>query len=106
MTYVITEACIGVKDRSCVDVCPVACIYEAPTMLVIAPSECIDCGACVPECPTEAIFALDDLPPDQADFVAVNAVWEDGGEEAVEAAIGARRTASGPAIEASEEGAR
>ena len=55
MAYVITEPCIGVKDRACVDVCPVDCIYEGPEMLFIHPDECIDCGACVPACPVEAI---------------------------------------------------
>jgi NAD-dependent dihydropyrimidine dehydrogenase PreA subunit len=50
MTYVIVEACIGVKDRACVDVCPVDCIYEGEDQLYIHPDECIDCGACEPEC--------------------------------------------------------
>ena len=65
MTYVITEACIGVKDRSCVDVCPVDCIHEEPEvdrMLYINPDECIDCGACVPACPYNAIFPEHDVP--------------------------------------------
>ena len=56
MTYVIVEACIGVKDRACVDVCPVDCIYEGEDQLYIHPDECIDCGACEPECPWNAIF--------------------------------------------------
>lgn len=56
MPYVITEACINTKDKSCVDVCPVDCIYEGPDMLYIHPDECIDCGACEPECPVTAIF--------------------------------------------------
>jgi ferredoxin len=56
MTYVIVEACIGVKDRACVDVCPVDCIYEGEDQLYIHPDECIDCGACEPECPWAAIF--------------------------------------------------
>ena len=55
MTYVIVEACIGVKDRACVDVCPVDCIYEGEDQLYIHPDECIDCGVCEPECPAEAI---------------------------------------------------
>ena len=62
MTYVIVETCIGVKDRACVDVCPVDCIYEGEDQLYIHPDECIDCGACVPACPVEAIFALDEVP--------------------------------------------
>ena len=62
MPYVITEACINTKDRACVDVCPVDCIYEGDKQLYIHPDECIDCGACVPACPVEAIFALDEVP--------------------------------------------
>jgi NAD-dependent dihydropyrimidine dehydrogenase PreA subunit len=60
MTYVIAEPCIGVKDRSCVDVCPVDCIYGATTSY-IEPDECIDCGACVPECPVTAIFTEEEV---------------------------------------------
>ena len=56
MTYIIAEPCIDVKDRGCVDVCPVDCIYEGEDMLYIHPDECIDCGACEPECPVTAIF--------------------------------------------------
>lgn len=55
MPYVITEACKDTKDRACVDVCPVDCIYEGPEQLYIHPDECIDCGVCEPECPVEAI---------------------------------------------------
>ena len=73
MTYVITEACIGVKDRSCVDVCPVDCIYEGEDMLYIHPDECIDCGACEPACPTKAIFPEDSLPEKWKEYVALNA---------------------------------
>ena len=61
MTYVIAEPCIDIKDQSCIDVCPVDCIHVAERMLVIDPEECIDCGACVSECPVEAIFARDAL---------------------------------------------
>ena len=74
MTYVITEACIGVKDRACVDVCPVDCIYEIDTQLVIQPDECIDCGACEPECPVSAIFPEDDVPANLKSFVEKNKV--------------------------------
>ena len=55
MTYVVTDACIKCKYTDCVEVCPVDCFYEGETMLVINPSECIDCGVCEPECPAEAI---------------------------------------------------
>ncbi|HEV8453777.1 MAG TPA: ferredoxin family protein [Gemmatimonadales bacterium] len=72
MTYVIVEACIGVKDRACVDVCPVDCIYEGEDQLYIHPDECIDCGACEPECPVTAIFPEEDVPPDQAPFIEKN----------------------------------
>ena len=56
MTYVVTDACIRCKYMDCVEVCPVDCFYEGENMLVINPSECIDCGVCEPECPAEAIL--------------------------------------------------
>ena len=62
MTYIITEPCIDLKDKSCIDVCPFDCIHETDRMLVIDPEECIDCGACEPECPTTAIFEESELP--------------------------------------------
>ena len=55
MTYIIAEPCIDIRDLSCVDVCPVDCIHQGERMLVIDPEECIDCGACEPECPVDAI---------------------------------------------------
>jgi NAD-dependent dihydropyrimidine dehydrogenase PreA subunit len=75
MTYVITEPCIGVKDASCVDVCPVDCIHatEDDAMYFIDPDECIDCGACEPECPVTAIFAEDAVPDDQVKYIQINA---------------------------------
>ena len=72
MTYVVTESCIKCKYTDCVEVCPVDCFYEGPEFLVIDPDECIDCGLCVPECPIDAIFADDELPPDQIDFIEIN----------------------------------
>jgi NAD-dependent dihydropyrimidine dehydrogenase PreA subunit len=72
MPYVITEACIGVKDRACVDVCPVDCIYEGENQLYIHPDECIDCGACEPECPVNAIFPEEDVPEGMRAFIASN----------------------------------
>ena len=62
MTYVIGEPCIDIVDRACVDECPVDCIYEGDRALYIHPDECVDCGACEPVCPVEAIFYEDDLP--------------------------------------------
>ena len=73
MTYVVTESCIKCKHTDCVDVCPVDCFKEGPNMLVIDPNECIDCGVCIPECPVNAIFAEDDVPADQKQFLALNA---------------------------------
>ena len=72
MTYVVTESCVKCKYTDCVDVCPVDCFREGPNMLVIDPDECIDCTLCVAECPVEAIFAEDDVPADQKDFIALN----------------------------------
>jgi len=72
MTYIIAEPCIDIKDLSCVDVCPVDCIHEFDRILIIDPEECIDCGACEPECPVEAIFPEDALPEKWNDFVKIN----------------------------------
>lgn len=75
MAYVIAEPCIDIKDKSCVAVCPVDCIHgtDADNMLYIQPDECIDCGACAPECPVSAIFPLEDVPPQWQSFIAKNA---------------------------------
>ncbi len=77
MTYVITETCIDTKDASCVEVCPVDCIHstDEDRMYYIDPDECIDCGACEPVCPVNAIFAEDDTPEDQRIFLEINAGW-------------------------------
>lgn len=72
MPYVITEACIGTKDASCVAVCPVDCIYDGPDMYYINPDECIDCGACEPECPVEAIYADDAVPEGMRKYIEKN----------------------------------
>jgi ferredoxin len=73
MTHVVTESCIRCKYTDCVDVCPVDCFREGPNMLVIDPDECIDCAVCIPECPVNAIYAEEDVPPDQRQFTALNA---------------------------------
>jgi NAD-dependent dihydropyrimidine dehydrogenase PreA subunit len=73
MTYVIAEPCIDVLDRACVEECPVDCIYEGGRSLYIHPDECVDCGACEPVCPVEAIFYEDDLPAQWSAFAADNA---------------------------------
>ena len=72
MTYVIVEPCIGTKNASCVDVCPVSCIYEAEDMYYINPDECIDCGACEPECPVTAIFPEEDVPGQLRAYIEKN----------------------------------
>jgi len=81
MAYVIVDTCT--KDNLCVDACPVDCIhpkedeadYEAATQLWIDPEACIDCGACVPVCPTNSVFILEELPADKADFAGKNAAY-------------------------------
>ena len=83
MTYVITEPCIGTKDTSCVEVCPVDCIHPTPEdpdfqaadMLFIDPEECIDCDACVEACPVDAIFAQDQVPAEWEHYTAMNAEY-------------------------------
>ena len=62
MTYVIAEPCVDLLDKACIEECPVDCIYEGARMLYIHPDECVDCGACEPVCPVEAIYYEDDLP--------------------------------------------
>ena len=91
MTYIIAEPCIDIKDRSCVDVCPVDCIHEAERILVIDPEECIDCGACEPECPVEAIFPEDALPEKWEPFVKINYAYPEGRTRST-----ARRTSTRP----------
>src|ERR1700740_1160489 len=72
MTYVVTENCIRCKYTDCVDVCPVDCFREGPNFLTIDPDECIDCAVCIPECPVNAIYAEEDVPADQQNFVKIN----------------------------------
>ena len=103
MSFIIGKACDGVCDTACVEVCPVDCIHgpedktgageEAKAdgfdpegkQLYIDPDECIDCGACEPECPVEAIFSEDELPADQIEFIEINAelseIWPNITEE-------------------------
>ncbi len=88
MAHVIAQPCIGTKDTSCVEVCPVDCIhplteadnYEGAEQLYIDPDVCIDCGLCVDECPVQAIFPQEDLPAEWAEFIEKNAKYfEDNG---------------------------
>ena len=81
MAYVIAEPCVDVLDQSCVSVCPVDCIhFEEGTdrKLFIDPDECIDCGACEPECPVEAIFPEDAVPVKWEGFVKINYAYSEG----------------------------
>jgi ferredoxin len=78
VTYVIAEPCVDTMELTCVAVCPVDCIHYEPgvdRMLYIDPNECIDCGACEPECGVTAIYAEDDLPPKWAAYTEPNALW-------------------------------
>ncbi|HEY1167906.1 MAG TPA: ferredoxin family protein [Candidatus Limnocylindrales bacterium] len=78
MTYVIAEPCVDTKDTACVSVCPVDCIHydgDADRTLYIDPNECIDCGACEPECPVNAIFTEDALPAEWVAYTEINALW-------------------------------
>ncbi|MEU8507808.1 ferredoxin family protein [Streptomyces brevispora] len=72
MAYVVTDECVGCKYTDCVDVCPVSCFHEGPEMLYINPEECIDCNACVSECPPEAIWVDIDLPEDKLQWIEIN----------------------------------
>lgn len=75
MAFVICEPCVDVKDTACVKVCPVDCIYEfeGERQLYIHPGECIDCGACQPECPVQAIFPVADVPAQWISYIEKNA---------------------------------
>lgn len=75
MAYVIAEPCVDIMDRACVDECPVDCIYEGNRMLYIHPDECVDCGACEPVCPVDAVFYSDDVPSGMADYTKANVVF-------------------------------
>jgi NAD-dependent dihydropyrimidine dehydrogenase PreA subunit len=95
MAYVIAEPCVDVMDRACVDECPVDCIYVGERSLYIHPDECIDCGACEPVCPVEAIYYEDDLPERWRDYAADNGRFFDealpGREEALGSPGGAAK---------------
>jgi NAD-dependent dihydropyrimidine dehydrogenase PreA subunit len=72
VTYIIAEPCVDLLDKACIEECPVDCIYEGNRMLYIHPDECVDCGACEPVCPVEAIFYEDDVPAQWKDYVGAN----------------------------------
>ena len=100
MPYVIAEPCIDIMDRSCVDECPVDCIYVGGRMAYVNPDECIDCSACEPVCPVEAITPLDDVSDADRAFIGWSAgccplaaplgghdpnPWRNGGEDVLDA---------------------
>jgi len=72
VTYIITESCVDLLDKTCIEECPVDCIYEGERMMYIHPDECVDCGACEPVCPVEAIYYEDDVPAQYKDYYRVN----------------------------------
>ena len=76
MTHIVIDSCQDCMYTDCVTVCPVDCFYgdrEKEGMIYIHPDECIDCGACIPECPVEAILPEDELPDDKQEWLAINA---------------------------------
>ena len=78
MTFVIANACVDVKDQSCIEVCPVDCIYfdeEHDRICYIEPNECIDCGVCESACPVGAIFEESAVPKESVEFTEINALW-------------------------------
>ena len=87
MAHVVTNKCVGCKFTDCVEVCPVACFYELDGQVVIHPEDCIDCTACVAECPVEAIYAEADVPEQFKADIVFNAVQakqiKDSGKEAI-----------------------
>lgn len=96
MAYVICEPCINVKDRACVEACPVDCIHprededQGEIMLYINPDECIDCGACEPVCPVNAIFSEADVPEQWKHFIEMNRDYYALSPEEFEAKYGRR----------------
>ena len=77
VTYVIAQPCVDLKDKACIEECPVDCIYEGERSLYIHPDECVDCGACEPVCPVEAIYYEDDVPEQWAEYYKANVEFFD-----------------------------
>jgi NAD-dependent dihydropyrimidine dehydrogenase PreA subunit len=73
MSYIIADPCVDLMDKTCVEECPVDCIYEGTRMMYIHPDECVDCGACEPVCPVDAIYYEDDLPAEYESYRQMNA---------------------------------
>jgi ferredoxin len=87
MAHVVTSKCVHCKFTDCVEVCPVACFYEMENQVVIHPEDCIDCTACVAECPVEAIYAEADVPAEFQTTIEQNALearqLKDSGKDAI-----------------------
>ena len=73
MPYIVTDNCNGCRFTDCVEVCPVDCFHSDEKMLYIDPDECIDCGACEPECPVQAIFEETSVPSEKEEWIQINA---------------------------------
>lgn len=87
MPYVVTSNCYNCRFTDCVEVCPVDCFWADAEMLYIHPEDCIDCGACEPACPVSAIYPLEDVPPEEEKWIALNndkCLNEDGVENITE----------------------
>ncbi|MCZ9881984.1 ferredoxin [Arthrobacter sp. B2a2-09] len=78
MTFVVTQACVDVQDKSCIQVCPADCLYEGGRMMYINPSQCINCGACEEACPVSAIRFEEDLETEDQSFLKLNAEFFEG----------------------------
>ena len=98
MAYSVCEPCVNCKYTDCVTVCPVECFYEADNILYIHPDECIDCGACVPECPVQAIFPNEEVPDDWKDWCETNANETTGDNEGKWPKITEKKDAMGPPV--------
>ena len=72
MSYIVTGACVDCKYTSCVEVCPVEAFHETPDRLLINADDCVNCDACVPECPVEAIYAEENVPEEMHDWIEKN----------------------------------
>jgi ferredoxin len=110
MPYVVTEACINAKHTDCVEVCPVDCFYEGPNMVVIHPDECIDCNACVPVCPSEAIYPANAVPDEYENYVEINERlarrWREKGRKITEKTGPLDDASGGENLKKSEENIR
>ncbi|WP_394554798.1 ferredoxin [Agromyces sp. MMS24-JH15] len=88
MAFVVTQACVDVKDRSCIQVCPADCLFEGERMMYINQDLCINCGACEPACPTQAIRYDDELEGDDEMFIQINEQFFEG----IDISKGGRKT--------------